>query len=287
MRYAVIDVGSNSVRLMISENGKTLSKEIKTTRLASRLNARGELDIAAAENTVQAVRSFVKRAETLAVDKVYAFATAAVRKAKNGDKLVARIRESSGIVTEILSGEEEAEAGYKGALSGKDGGVIDIGGASTEIAIVSGGVKVYGKSVDLGAVSLTALCGENETLADERVREAVKSFGSVPPVCGFYAIGGTATSIAAMLIGSEIYDSEKTHGYKIKKLDLFALKRRLYGTSVKMRKTIPGLQAERADIIQSGAAILSGLSEYLNAQEITVSERDNTEGYLMMKTEKK
>lgn len=287
MRYAVIDVGSNSVRLMISENGKTLSKEIKTTRLASRLNARGELDIAAAENTVQAVRSFVKRAETLAVDKVYAFATAAVRKAKNGDKLVARIRESCGIVTEILSGEEEAEAGYKGALSGKDGGVIDIGGASTEIAVVSGGVKVYGKSVDLGAVSLTALCGENETLADERVREAVKSFGSVPPACGFYAIGGTATSIAAMLIGSEIYDSEKTHGYKIEKSDLFALKKRLYGMPAKMRKTIPGLQAERADIIQSGAAILSGLAEYLNAQEITVSERDNTEGYLMMKTEKK
>lgn len=287
MRYAVIDVGSNSVRLMISENGKTLSKEIKTTRLASRLNARGELDIAAAENTVQAVRSFVKRAETLAVDKVYAFATAAVRKAKNGDKLVARIRESCGIDTEILSGEEEAEAGYKGALSGKDGGVIDIGGASTEIAVVSGGVKVYGKSVDLGAVSLTALCGENETLADERVREVVKSFGSVPPACGFYAIGGTATSIAAMLIGSEIYDSEKTHGYKIKKSDLFALKKRLYGMPAKMRKTIPGLQAERADIIQSGAAILSGLAEYLNAQEFTVSERDNTEGYLMMKTEKK
>ena len=79
MRYAVIDVGSNSVRLMISENGKTMSKEIKTTRLASRLNAQGELDIAAAENTVQAVVSFVKRAETLKVDKIYAFATAAVR----------------------------------------------------------------------------------------------------------------------------------------------------------------------------------------------------------------
>ena len=84
MKYGIIDVGSNSVRLMISENGVTLGKEIKTTRLAEKTNDSGEIDFSAAKNTVEAFCFFVRKAKERGVDKVYAFATAAVRRAKNG-----------------------------------------------------------------------------------------------------------------------------------------------------------------------------------------------------------
>ena len=286
MKYGVIDVGSNSVRLMLSENGRTIYKLIETTRLASSLDENGFIELKAAENTLLAFSSFAERAKEEGVDKLYAFATAAVRKAKNGGEFVKLIYERCGVPVEILSGEQEAEAGFKGALCGKDGGVIDIGGASTEIAVVKNGEKVYGKSVNIGAVTLTKTCGENGVLAEKTVKQALKEFGSVPK-SGFFAIGGTATSIAAICLKLTKYDPVKVDGFVLEKSELNRLKDKLYSTSVEDRKKIAGLQPQRADIIQSGAAILCGVSDLLGLEKITISEKDNLEGYLLIKTEQK
>ena len=286
MKYGVIDVGSNSVRLMLSENGRTLYKLIETTRLASSLDENGFIDLKAAENTLLAFSSFAERAKEEGVDKLYAFATAAVRKAKNGGEFVKLIYERCGVPVEILSGEQEAEAGFKGALCGKDGGVIDIGVASTEISVVKNGEKVYGKSVNIGAVTLTKTCGENGFLAEKTVKQALKEFGIVPK-SSFFAIGGTATSIAAICLKLTKYDPVKVDGFVLEKSELNRLKDKLYSTSVEDRKKIAGLQPQRADIIQSGAAILCGVSDSLGLEKITISEKDNLEGYLLMKTEQK
>lgn len=285
MKYGVIDIGSNSVRLMLSKDGKTLYKLVETTRLASTIKD-GCIDFPSAQNTIDAVARFYKIAKEEKADEIFAFATAATRNAKNGAEFLSRIKATCEILPEILSGELEAEAGYRGALEGKDGGVIDVGGASTEIAVVKDGKKIYGKSVPVGAVTLTRLCGENEEKADESVIKYVESFGTVPQT-DFYCIGGTATSVAATLLGLEIYDADKTHGFIVRTAELAALKKRLYSLPIKERKKLKGLQPERADIIQSGTNILCGLTSYLNIEKFTVSEKDNLEGYLAIKTEKK
>lgn len=284
MKYGIIDVGSNSVRLMISENGVMLGKEIKTTRLAEKTNDSGEIDFSAAKNTVEAFCFFVRKAKERGVDKVYAFATAAVRRAKNGVAFAKLLENETGVPVEIVSGELEAEIGIKGALNGKDGGVIDIGGASTEIAVVKNGVKIYGKSVPTGAVTLTTACGSDELRAKSVVCEKIKEFGVVPD-CEFYCIGGTATSLASVSLGLKTYDPRKIQGYRLEKSALFNLKDKLYGLSLEEKKRLSGLQPERADIIQSGAAILCAIAEYVGASGFIVSESDNLEGYLALKTE--
>lgn len=285
MKYGVIDVGSNSVRLMFGENGITHYKLVKTTRLASK-TVNGNIDFSLAKDTVNAVCDFVKKAEKDGADTIYAFATAAVRNAANGKEFARMIRDKSGIELQILSGEEEAESGYAGALDGKDGCVIDIGGASTEIAVVFGGKKVYGKSVNIGAVSLTSVCGENEVEAEKFALKKVEEFGSVPEG-KVYGIGGTATSVASMLAELKEYDPKITHGYVVYADKLKELKEKLYATPIEERRRIVGLQPERADIIQSGVCILFTLCRYLGADRLTVSERDNLEGFIALKTEKK
>lgn len=285
MRYGVIDVGSNSVRLMLSENGITDYKLVKTTRLAGSV-INGNIDFSMAKNTVDAFCDFVKKAKKDGADKVYAFATAAVRNAANGREFAKIIEKESGVELQILSGGEEAEIGYVGALDGKDGCVVDIGGASTEIAAVSGGKKIYGKSVNVGAVSLTALCGEDRLKAEKIAQEKIEEFGNVP-VGKVYGIGGTATSVASMLAKLKEYDPKITHGYVVFASKLKELKEKLYATPLEERRSIIGLQPERADIIQSGVCILFTLCRYLGIDKITVSERDNLEGFIALKTEKK
>lgn len=285
MKYGVIDIGSNSVRLMAFENGKTLYKDVTTTRLASAKDKSGNIDFIAANETVKAVARYVEKAKAERADKIYAFATAAMRLANNGEVFSSFLKSETGIDVEILSGEDEARAGYVGALNGKDGGVIDIGGASTEIAVVENGEKVYGKSVDIGAVTLTRACLNDERAAEDTAKKKLSAFGNVPR-SDYYCIGGTATSAAAMLLSLSKYDPNKTHGYVLRLKDLVALKERLYLITAEERKKIKGLQPERADIIQSGICILCELANYLNVDTFTVSERDNLEGFLALKTEK-
>lgn len=285
MKYGVIDIGSNSVRLMMNENGQTLYKDISTTRLAQAKDENGDINFIAAKPTIEAVSRYVKKARAENADKIYAFATAAVRLSDNGEEFCLRVKSEAGIDVEILSGESEARAGYVGALDKKDGGVIDIGGASTEIAVVKNGERIYGKSVDIGAVTLTRKALNDELVATAKAKEKILAFGDVPR-SDFYCIGGTATSAAAMLLGLSVYDPNKTHGYKIEYKNLVALKKRLYSMTSEERKKINGLQPERADIIQSGICILCELADYLKVDKFTVSERDNLEGFLALKTEK-
>lgn len=282
MKYGVIDIGSNSVRLMVSDGENALWKEIKTTRLASKIDDMGNIDIIAAVDTFDAISFFVIRALQEGVDKIYAFATAAVRNAPNSADFVKEVLEKCGVYVEILTGEEEAIAGLVGGLNGVDGGVIDIGGASSEIAISKGGNCVYRKSINIGAVVLTKQCGEDKTFACSIASEKVKNFGIIPQT-SFLCVGGTATCLAAVLQGLKVYDSTKIDGYIIKRDRLLSLRDKLYSMTARERKNIVGMQSERADIIQSGATILCSILDYLQIDCVTVSEKDNLEGYLAIK----
>ncbi len=153
-KFAVIDIGSNSVRLMFVADGKVLYKKLNTTRLGEGLVSSPLLTNEAIERTAEAVAGFYDEAKKDGAEEVYAFATAAARKAQNGQELVDRIYALRSLFVEIVSGEEEAKLGVLGALGKGDGIVVDIGGASTEIIRQERGKITYAKSVDIGVVRL-------------------------------------------------------------------------------------------------------------------------------------
>lgn len=279
MKYAVIDIGSNSVRLMISENGKTLYKLVEVVKLAEGMTEREGLTKQATERTVRTVVSFCDRAKIEKVDEVFAFATAAVRNAVNGTSLVSSVKSACGLEIEVVSGETEAMLGRLGALGNADGGVIDSGGASTEVVVVNGGSVIYSKSVNVGAVSVKNACGQDKFSSYQFISKKLEEYGAVPQT-EFYCIGGTATSIAAISQELDPYDPKKTDGFKIERKELRKIVDKLFSMSVEERKNLKGLQAARADVIAGGAAILLSLMEKLSLDVITVSEKDNLEGYL-------
>ncbi len=280
MRYAVIDVGSNSVRLMMSNGKETLYKNVITTRLAEGMGEEKILTPVAIKRTAEAVSFFYKKAMEEIVDKIYVFATAAVRQAKNKNEFIFAVKELCGAIVDVVSGEEEAELGYIGAIEGRDGGVIDIGGASSEIIVVQNGKKVYSNSLDIGAVKIKDKCGQDSSKVEEYVRSKIIYYGEVPPT-SFYAIGGTATSIVALVMQLEEYNPTIVDGFVLERNTLSNLVDKLFSLTVEERKKLKGMYPPRAEVIAGGAKLLLEIMLKVNADSIIVSERDNLEGYLI------
>ena len=285
MLYGVIDVGSNSVRLMISNGLETISKKVKTTRLAEGMS-NGYLTANVINKTATAVCEFVSMAKEQAVDEIYIFATAAVRVAVNSKEFLDKVYSLCKMRVDVVSGELEAQLGLLGALSGKDGGIVDVGGASSEVAVIKSGKNVYSKSIKLGAVSLKDTCGQDYLSSKKFVIDKISEYGKVLP-SDFYAIGGTATSIASIFLECEPYDPKKINGFKISAKDLSSLTLKLYKMSVQERQKLKGLQPERAEVIAGGALILLEIMNKIGVDYVTVSESDNLEGYLAKKMENK
>ena len=285
MKYGVIDIGSNSVRLMLSDGVNTLNKYVKTTRLAEGMGLEKIIKPEPMERTAQAVSTFYDYALKQKAEKIYAFATAAVRQAINGLEFVERVKSMCGIDVDVVSGDMEARIGLVGALNGKDGGIIDVGGASSEVTVSNCNKEIYGKSITIGAVTIKDACGQDLELAKEMILNKIQEFGNIP-FAEFYAIGGTATSLAAIVQELELYDPKKTDGFVLDIDVLKALSEKLYKLPVKERKKLKGLQPERAEVIAGGAYLLYAIANKIGLDKIIVSEKDNLEGYLMLKMEK-
>ena len=284
MKYGVIDIGSNSVRLLISKNGKSLIKLINTARLAEN-SKDGFLKEEPSLRTLKAVAEYVESAKAENADKIFIFATAAIRNAVNGNEFADKVTAECGIKVDIVSGETEAFLGVLGALRGKDGAVLDIGGGSTEIAVLKSGNIVYSKSLPIGAMVLTDKFGQDCDEICKFVTKTVKDYGEILD-SEFYCIGGTCTSLAAVAQKLAVYDREKVDGYKFTPNEISRLTSEICALSVNERKSLNGLQKERADIIHAGALIFNAVAKYTNAKTFTVSESDNLEGYLAYITEK-
>ena len=282
MKYGVIDIGSNSVRLMISENGQTIKKHVKTTRLAENMEADNNLQDIPMERTACAVSFFVNMAKEQNADKIYIFATAAVRQANNKQVFLSKVKTDTNIDVDVIEGEVEAKLGALGALNGNDGGIIDVGGASSEVLIIKNGKIIYSKSLNIGAVKLFNLCGQDKKQILDCVKNAVKEYGEIP-LTTFYGIGGTATSIASMDLALKEYDPNKVHGHSIPIGKILNLRDKLIDMTVEERKKVVGLQKERAEVIAGGVAIIYEILKKANAEKIIISESDNLEGYLEIK----
>ncbi len=292
-KVAVIDTGTNSVRLMVAEyDGITIGKRIKelhTTRLGEGLQNTGVLSPAAMERTAEAIRKFTLRAGELGAGQIYCFATNAVRSAQNGAEFVELTRQLAGITVDVISGEAEAETAFLGAAGG-NGAVIDIGGGSTEVVFGQQGKIQYAHSFEIGVVrGMDALGGAYPggseraiAWAAEAIREAANhSFiHRSPSITG---IGGTPTQMAALLLQLQSYDPEKVHGYVMDTGTVQTLVDRLWNTPLAERKKMPGMDPTRADVIPFGAAIALAFLRAAKIPKLVASENDNLEGYLLWK----
>lgn len=277
---AVIDVGSNSVRLLL-QSSKT-EKFIKITKLAEGLNLTGKLSDVAIKRTVSAVAFFKEKAVENNADKIYIFATAAVRSASNGYEFVNAVKYECNLDVDVISGEKEAEIGLLGVLKNNDGGIIDIGGASSEIITRINGKTVYSHSLNLGGVRILDACGQNLDKICDVCKNAVAEYGKVP-FSTYYGIGGTATSIVSVTLGLVEYDKKAVHGYLLKLSDVENAITLFSSKTVDERKSIIGLQPERADVILGATILLREIMLHVGIDHIIVSEDDNLDGYLISK----
>ena len=283
-KAAVIDIGSNSVRLMLWADGKVLYKTLKTTRLGEGTAFSPVLKEEAIDRTAAAVAKFSLQARKEGAEEVFTYATEAVRSARNGGAFLERVKERSGLAVEVLSGDTEAKLGLYGAL-GKhaDGGIIDVGGASTEVCFRKKGELVFSVSIPLGAVRLFDLCHDDRALLQETVAPFLNALNEAPKELPVYGVGGTATTIASVCLRLERYSSAAVQGFCLKKKELHALAAQLLSLSAEERKQLRGMDARRADIIGGGAFLLASVLEKLERDELVVSDSDNLEGYLAYK----
>lgn len=276
MKYAVIDIGSNSVRLMLWADG-TLYKKLFTTRLAAGMQG-GVLCEESMARTAQAVAAFWREGAEAAGARRFAFATAAVRSAKNGAEFCARVRSLCGAEIDVVSGETEALLGALGALGARDGVMVDIGGASTEVYVQRAGKKQFAVSLPVGVVRLREACRGREAL-EEFARSAaapLRGQGAHLPVT---AVSGTASALACLFLQKPFAQGE-IGGTRISRAWVEAEAALLCSLSLEERLALAGMEQARADVIDGGAVLLAEVMRVLGAEEVTFSEADNLEGYL-------
>lgn len=298
-RIAVIDIGTNSMRLMLCKIADNIiskkEKELMITRIGKDVSRTGMITEKSFSRNIDALKYFKNKADRYGAEEVYAIATSAVRDALNGEAFVAEALSQSGINVRIINGEEEAELGLIGVMSEIQNPretvlVIDIGGGSTELILGSKENTDYKVSIPAGAVRMTdqfitgnPIKSEDAANMKNRLNELFKEpleYLSKKRIDRVVAIGGTATTIASMYHNMSIYDPETVHNTIIKSEYIVSIFNRLKDLSVEERLTVKGLQKERADVIPSGIMILRHITEGLERDSLVISENDNLEGII-------
>ena len=274
---AVLDIGSNSVRCGVFIKGRA-EKTLITSRLGEGVES-GNLSEAAMSRTVAAVSELKNHAFNRGAEFVFAFATEAVRRAANGGDFLCEIFAKTGIDVFLASGETEAQFAVSGALGLNDGAVIDLGGASTEIAVQKGGKLAYIRSVPVGAVVLKDVCGRDKNKLAAYIAKETAKYGEVPRAGEVYAVGGTATSLAAAVSGLKKYDPAAVHGARVGLEQLDAFSDSVEGLKpCEISERFP-VDLKRAEIIFGGALLLKEVVKRAGSDHFTASESDNLEGF--------
>ncbi len=288
MRRAAIDVGTHSVRLLVADvaggSVRPVLRRLEVTRLGEGLDRSQVLLPQAMGRTVRAVREFWQLAHRHAAERVVVVGTSAVRGAANRASLV---RDLQPIPLRVLTGEEEAELGYRGVRAGVPGLpdpvlVVDVGGGSTELTLGVGHRILEKVSVPVGSVRLTERYLHGDPPAEvelqaarrevaELLRPHRQTFSGARAAVG---IGGTVTSLAAVDLSLEPYDPDRVHGHRLPTGQVEAISRGLCAMPLALRRRVPGLLPERADVICAGTLVVRTVLEALQLPELVVSESD-------------
>ncbi|WP_334104077.1 hypothetical protein [Aminobacterium mobile] len=290
---AVIDIGSNSIKLLIAilqgEELVSLDERIEITRLSEGLAKEGLLLPEPMRRTIEGVERFVWVAREAGVSQIVVIGTMAFRSASNSSSFVETLLDRTGVSMKILSGDEESEFAFRGALSGiwedkylsQNVTVFDIGGGSTELVQGKGGNIIHRWSLPIGSVVLTEKFLQKTPVSSEyvhKVRLEIRKILSnrwdfLSQVGTLVGVGGTVTAMVAVKLGLYSYTPESVHGIS---LSLGEIKRQIFLYSSKTleeRCLIPGLSPGRADIILAGACIVAEILNIAREEKFVVSHR--------------
>jgi len=298
MRVAVVDIGTNSTRLLIADVAADgalaqLHRESIVTRLGDRVDASGRLADEAMQRVFDTLERFRALIEEHGVTHTTAVLTSAVRDADNGAEFTRQVAELTGIEARTIGGDEEAALTFAGATSerahdGEEIVVVDIGGGSTEFVVGRDGEVEFHTSTQAGVVrqterhlhddppppeGLQALADEVATIIGEAIQHELRQRVQMA-----IAVAGTATSCAAIELSLDPYDPERVHGHVLELATLEMTLARLAQMTDDERRDVTGLQPDRAPTIVAGVAMLLEVLRAFHLEEIEVSEHDILRG---------
>jgi exopolyphosphatase / guanosine-5'-triphosphate,3'-diphosphate pyrophosphatase len=284
---AVIDIGTNTTRLLVAEveDGQVVELERRTviTSLGKGVDATGRLADDAMDRVAEAIAVYREVIDRLGAEKVVAVATSAMRDSENGPEFHDYLQEKYGVDARTISGDEEARLTFLGATAGRNDDretvVIDIGGGSTEYVVGRAGQDPgFHTSTQMGSVRFTERFLKSDPPAKSELQELADAVRRTVPDVGAdhaIAVAGTATSIAA------IDGAEEVHGYHLTLASCERVAAKLAGLTVEQRRDVKGLHPDRAPTIVAGAVILTESVRSLGLDEVEVSDRDLLHGAVL------
>ncbi|HSD25306.1 MAG TPA: Ppx/GppA phosphatase family protein [Solirubrobacterales bacterium] len=296
MRVAVVDIGTNSTRLLIGDVEGTGVAEVErrttVTSMGRGVDHTGLICSDAIEDVCSVIADYKSRYEEMGADRVTAIATSAVRDAVNGDAFIAELRERFDLDARLLTGKEEAGLTYLGATAHRPAGestlVFDIGGGSTELIVGSGKEVGFHTSLQAGTIRqseryLTSDPPDPHELEDlaadirNQIDRAIAEQPHAEPSRAI-AVAGTPTSLAAIDQALEPYDPGRVHGYRLGLQGIQRMLSRLSSLPLAERLRVPGLHPGRAPTIVAGTVILVQVMRAFRLKEVEVSELDILHG---------
>jgi exopolyphosphatase/guanosine-5'-triphosphate,3'-diphosphate pyrophosphatase len=295
-RVAVVDLGTNTTRLLVADvdDGRVdeLLRRTTITRLGEGVDERRRLLPVPIARVRNCLAEYRRELEALGAERTLAIATSAVRDAENGEAFLGEIEWSYGFETRLLSGHDEALLTFRGVTSTRALGgralIVDLGGGSTELVVGGPEGVEFHQSIDMGSVRMTerflpsdpptgaelsACAAAVRSLLAERVPDELRD-----PLETAIGVAGSVTTLAALDLGLEAYDSERVHGHRISTEGVDAQLRRLVSVPLAERRRIPALEPERAPVIVAGAVIVRDVLAHFGLRAIEASERDILDG---------
>lgn len=298
-RVAAIDCGTNAIRLLIAEVGqetqpRDLAREMRTVRLGEGVDRTGEFSESALARTFAACREYAGILDSFGVSRVRFIATSASRDVTNRSHFIDGVKSILNVEPEVISGDEEAELSYLGAISGFDVEphppilVADIGGGSTEFVMRSATGGFIAQSINVGCVRMTEryLHSDPPTLAEidqtiSNLHEQLATVESLLPIHSvrtFIGLAGSVTTIAAMSLGLETYDPRQIHGKVLTLAQVEAVTDELLAMPKHQRASLGFMHPGRVDVIGGGALVLRESMRRLQLDRVLVSEHDLLDG---------
>jgi exopolyphosphatase / guanosine-5'-triphosphate,3'-diphosphate pyrophosphatase len=298
VRYAVIDVGTNSVKFHIGERDpdggwRAVVDRAELTRLGEGLGDRGVISAEPMERTAAAIAEMAEEARRHQVRAIGAVGTAGLRIARNRDEVIAAIADRTGLTVEVIPGEEESRLAYLAVRAGLDAtegslAVFDTGGGSTEFTFGRGPDVEERFSLDVGAVPYTerfGLAGSVEpTVLDDALTAISADLSRLDarhPPDALVGMGGAVTNITAVKLGLATYDPDRVQGAVLDRADIDRQIELYRSRDAEARRAIVGLQPKRADVILAGVCIVRTVMDKLGQDTLTVSDRGLRHGLLV------
>jgi exopolyphosphatase / guanosine-5'-triphosphate,3'-diphosphate pyrophosphatase len=286
-RVAVVDLGTNSTRLLVADvdDGAfdEVERRLEITRLGEGVDARRQLLPTAIARVRNVLADYRNIAEELGAERTLAFATSAVRDAENGEAFLGEIEWSYGFETRLLSGHEEALLTFRGVMSDRavdaETLIVDVGGGSTELIIGGPSGVSFHESYDLGCLRLTERFPGDSRGAAAQVRATLHD-GVPETVRPARAIGvaGTVTQLATLDLRLEREEPDVVHGHRLSAAAVAAQLERLAAMPVEEIRSERGMHPDRAPVIVAGAVVVLETLRHFGLDALEISERDNLHG---------